>query len=205
MADSPVGSLPAVSTVYDADYFVLEQDGLAKKMSGAQLMAYVDRDILSVSCYELPAGSNATVSYNRLTGNLTIGLPKANGITSVTQNPNTYQLTFTWEDGTQVNVGTVKGETGKSAYDYAVENGYTGTESSYADLMVDLYNAAQNEAVRVQNEQQRQTDYQYILDSTQEQLDKFSDLMEQADAVVVNTTLFLYRGGVGVQSTTLFL
>ena len=205
MADSPIGSLPAVLDIYDADYFVLEQNGVAKKLTGRKLSQYIDRQITDVTVTQLQAGATPTVTYNRITGTLNLGLPKANGITAVRQNTSTYQLTFVWEDGTTVDVGTVKGETGKSAYQYAQENGYTGSETDYGEMMVTLYNAAENEEERVQNEARRVEDYQYILDSTQEQLDKFAGLMEYADSVVVDTTLFMYRGGVVINNTTLML
>ena len=39
--------------------------------------------------------------------------------------------------------GGAKGETGKSAYEYAVENGYTGTEAEYGELMASYATVAE--------------------------------------------------------------
>lgn len=40
MADRPINKLPAASTVYDSDLFVLDQNGIAKKMTGEMFRKY---------------------------------------------------------------------------------------------------------------------------------------------------------------------
>ena len=204
MADLPIGSLEAALEVYDSDLFVLEQNGQAMRLTGSKLASYIDRNIITVTVTTLDSSQAPTATYNRLTGNLILGIPKGIGIQNIYAD-NEGGIVFVYDDGRTQTVASVKGDTGKSAYDYAVENGYTGTEPEYADLMLNLYNAAQNEQERVENEQQRMIDYQYILDTTNEQLTRFSDLMRYADSVVVNTTLLLYRGGVRLFDTTLML
>ena len=204
MADLPIGSLEAALDVYDSDLFVLEQNGRAMKLTGTRLASFIDRNIISVTVTTLPASASPTATYNRITGNLVLGLPRGRGINYISTD-NNGGIIFTYDDGYQQTVASVKGDTGKSAYDYAVENGYTGTEPEYAQLMVDLYNASLNEAERVASEAQRVEDYQYILDTTQEQLDKFDTLMRYADSIVINKTLLMYRGGVRLFDTTLML
>lgn len=100
MADSTIGSLPAIEIMQNADLFVLEQNGTAKKMSGEQLSAYIDRQIVSVNVVERAATQDYTESYNSNTGALVIGIPRGVGIASIS-NPVVSGLnktyTITWD------------------------------------------------------------------------------------------------------------
>lgn len=60
----------------------------------------------------------------------TIQGPAGRGIISVAINSDG-QLIITYSDNSSENVGNVIGNTGKSAYDVAVENGYNGTEDEW--------------------------------------------------------------------------
>jgi len=204
VADSTIGGLPLASVVTNEDLFVLEQNGEARKLSGQQLASYIDRSFISVSVTELPATDIPTVSFNNITGELFLGIPRGNGVTSITTDES-QRIVFTLEDGSVYALSTVKGDTGKSAYQYAVENGYTGTEPEFAQMMLDLYNAGVAEQGRVEAEQQRRMAYNSIVQSTNEQLSRFEQLMKYADSKVVQTTLILYRGGVRLFDTTLLL
>ena len=75
MADKQIGTLPQATQITDADLFVLEQDGEAKKLKGATLLDFLSFDVMSVSVTTLPAGSQATAIYNKATGALTLGIP----------------------------------------------------------------------------------------------------------------------------------
>lgn len=83
MADSSIGSLPSIESMQTSDLFVLEQNGTAKRMSGAQLAAYIDRQIVSVSVVERASTASYTASYNADTGALVLGIPRGVGIQSV--------------------------------------------------------------------------------------------------------------------------
>lgn len=204
MADSPIGALQSATVLNDEDLLVLEQNGTAKNLSGATLKSFVDRDIVSMQVYERDVNTSPEVNYDRITGVMRLGIPKTNGIAEALIDQN-YNLVLVMDSGDRITVGTVQGETGKSAYDYAREHGYTGTETEYAQLMVDLYNASLNEQQRVQAEQERNEQYTEIYNNTLERLERFDKLMEYADSKVVQTTLILYRAGINVFDTTLML
>lgn len=111
MADSAIGSLPAIEIMQNADLFVLEQNGEAKKMSGEQLSAYIDRQITSVTVVERAATETYTATYNRNTGELIIGIPRGVGIASIT-NPEVFGLsktyTIIWDKPASASVATEK-------------------------------------------------------------------------------------------------
>ena len=83
MADSTIGSLPEIEIMQNADLFVLEQNGTAKKLSGQQLSSYIDRQIISVTAVERAATETYTATYNRNTGELIIGIPRGVGISNI--------------------------------------------------------------------------------------------------------------------------
>lgn len=83
MADSTIGSLPAIEIMQNADLFVLEQNGTAKKLSGQQLSSFIDRQIVSVTVVERAATETYTATYNRNTGELIIGIPRGVGISNI--------------------------------------------------------------------------------------------------------------------------
>lgn len=83
MADSTIGSLPAIEIMQNVDLFVLEQNGTAKKLSGQQLSSYIDRQIISVTVVERAATETYTATYNRNTGELIIGIPRGVGISNI--------------------------------------------------------------------------------------------------------------------------
>ena len=83
MADSAIGSLPAVQIMQNADLFVLEQNGEAMKLSGELLASFIDRQIVSVTVVERAATETYTVTYNRNTGELIIGIPRGVGISNI--------------------------------------------------------------------------------------------------------------------------
>ena len=111
MADSTIGSLPAIEIMQNVDLFVLEQNGTAKKMSGEQLSAYIDRQIVSVNVVERAATQDYTESYNSNTGALVIGIPRGVGIASIS-NPVVSGLnktyTITWDKPYGASTATTK-------------------------------------------------------------------------------------------------
>lgn len=111
LADSTIGSLPAIQIMQNADLFVLEQNGIAKKMSGEQLSSYIDRQIVSITVVERAATEDYTESYNRDTGALVIGIPRGVGIASIS-NPVVSGLnktyTITWDKPYGASTATTK-------------------------------------------------------------------------------------------------
>ena len=204
MADSPVGSLPQATVINDADLFVLEQDGAAKKLTGTLLTNYIDRNLVSVSVVPLPADGTARAEYNRVTGALVLYIPRGNGISNIYNDENNNTV-VEMEDGNTISFNLVKGDTGKSAYEYACEQGYSGTETEYAQMMAELYQAGVNEQIREQNETERTEVFQDMMDQVQAKMDSFDDLVDYADATVADTTLVITRLSTAVVNTTLMM
>ena len=81
MADKSISDLIQALQITGEDLFVLEQNGEAKKLKGEQLMDYVTLSVISVTVETLPAGSQATATYNKTTGELSLGIPQgAHGV-----------------------------------------------------------------------------------------------------------------------------
>jgi len=204
MADAAISSLAAAENIGNADLFVLEQNGQAKKLSGATLASFINRDVMSVTVNELLTTESPSVDYDLITGALILGIPKGNSIVRAYVD-NNYQLIMEWADGTTTSVGTVQGETGKSAYAYAVEQGYTGSETDFATLQINLYNASLNEDERVQAENERKTEYAYMIQRMNDKIAAMDALVNKADASVSGTTLIITRLGTSVVDTTLMI
>lgn len=83
MADSTIGSLPAANEITTQDLFVLEQNGVAKKLLGELLTAFINRNILNVSVTSISPTLNPTTSYDAETGALALGIPRGLGVTNV--------------------------------------------------------------------------------------------------------------------------
>lgn len=76
MADKTVGDLTQAESIGSEDLFILEQGGEAKKLQGSQLIDYVTMNVISVTAETLPAGYQATATYNKTTGALSLGIPQ---------------------------------------------------------------------------------------------------------------------------------
>ena len=76
MADKQIAELIEATQVTDADLFVLEQNGEARKLKGETLLDFLTLDVMSASATTLPAGSQATAVYDKSTGALTLGIPQ---------------------------------------------------------------------------------------------------------------------------------
>ena len=202
MANSPIRLLPAATEIMGIDLFVLEQGGVAKKLSGAKLTEFIDRQIMDVKVHDLSANSEPTAEYDRITGKLQIGIPKGNSIVSISLSKED-KVVFTWADGNKVELDAIRGETGKSAYDYAVEQGYTGSELDFATLQINLHEAALNENERVQAEAKRKSDYANMMDRLDNKLEQLEQIETRLECAVVDKTLVINTIGVTVVETTL--
>ena len=76
MADKTISDLTQAESIGSEDLFVLQQNGEAKKLKGSQLIDYVTMNVISVTVETLPAGSQATATYNEATGTLSLGIPQ---------------------------------------------------------------------------------------------------------------------------------
>lgn len=204
MADSPIGGLAAVEQIYDADLFVLEQNGEAMKLSGAKLTDFIDRQVMDITVHELATTATPTAVYDRITGKLDLGIPKGNGIRSISVNAND-QIVYLFDDGTSVAVERIKGDTGMSAYQYAVSQGYTGSETDFATLQINLYEASLNEDERVQAEAERESNYAYMMNKVDQKISQMDQLITGIDCQITGTTLILNSLDVSVVDTTLML
>ena len=76
MADKSIVDLTQATQITNDDLFVLQQGSEAKKLKGETLLDFVTLSVISVSVTTLPAGSQATASYNKSTGALILGIPQ---------------------------------------------------------------------------------------------------------------------------------
>lgn len=205
MADQAISQLNPVEIIYDDDLFVLEQNGEAKKLSGTLLTRFIDRQVVDVRTHDLAAGASGYADYDRFTGVLHLYIPKGNGIVSANVDMNSEELILTWADGHSEPVGTIRGRTGKSAYDYAVENGYTGTEEDFAEIQIGFAESALQEEQRQINERQRQTNYADLVARTEAALESLGHATDRETVEIVNTTLKFYYDSFVVVDTTLRL
>ena len=204
MADAAISSLAPVKEIQSADLFVLEQNGEAKKLSGALLTEFIDRNILNVEVNELEAGNPSSYDYDPITGHLRIWIPRGNSVVSIAMDREGY-IVYTFADGTEIRCENIKGETGKSAYEYAKEAGYEGDEKDFQQLQLDLYNASLNEEERVAAEAERERLYAIMMQRVQDRMDNFDQIMDKSDAIVVGRRLILNRTDVTYVPRTIFI
>lgn len=76
MADKSIVDLTQATQITNDDLFVLQQGSEAKKLKGETLLDFVTLSVISVSVTTLPAGSQATASYSKSTGVLSLGIPQ---------------------------------------------------------------------------------------------------------------------------------
>lgn len=199
-----ISELPLAEAVRDADLIVIEQDGTAKKLEGVSLTRFIDRNVIDIAVSSLEYGVKPTVEYDKVTGKLKLGIPKGNSIVSISLNKNN-QVVYRWADGSTVAMETIKGDTGKSAYQYAVEQGYTGSEIDFATLQLNLYQASLKEDERVKAEEKRKNDYAYMMQKLDDRLDDLDKIENRMDCTITGTTLVLNLIDTGVVDTTLML
>ena len=117
MADSTIGNLPAASEITARDYFVLEQNGEAKKLLGSILTEFLNRNILDVQVSSVSPTSEPTASYNSETGTLLLGIPRGIGIANI-EKTGTSGLTDTYT----ITMERVPGQSVDTTYTFTVTN-----------------------------------------------------------------------------------
>lgn len=116
--------------ILDADLLLAQHNDQAVNVTGAQMKAFIDRNVMNVTATFIAPTATGTSSYDSNTGALALGIPKGNGIASIANTAtvgavDTY--TITMQDG--------------STYTFNVTNGATVTsvaKTSSAGL-VDTY------------------------------------------------------------------
>jgi hypothetical protein len=96
MADeSTIGNLPAASSLGNLDLIPIEQGGTAKKLQGADLLQYIDANIVSASVTVIPPDQDPSAVYDPVSGELVLYLPASDEIVSCTKTA-TSGLVDTW-------------------------------------------------------------------------------------------------------------
>ena len=96
MADeSTIGNLPAASSLGNLDFIPIEQGGTAKKLQGADLLQYIDANIVSASVTVIPPDQDPSAVYDPVSGELVLYLPASDEIVSCTKTA-TSDLVDTW-------------------------------------------------------------------------------------------------------------
>lgn len=72
--DREIHELPAATEITDAGLFVTEQDGEARKVTGALLRAFVDRNVVTVTVATAQTNT-ITAQYDESTGDLLFTFP----------------------------------------------------------------------------------------------------------------------------------
>lgn len=85
MADSPISGLPETTIVGDDDLILLEQNATAKKVSGRNWKQYFNANVVTASATTVEPTLNPTATYNQYTNNLSLTLPSADYIDTVTK------------------------------------------------------------------------------------------------------------------------
>ena len=128
MADKTISELTQATQITGEDLFVLQQDGEAKKLLGMTLLDFVTLSVVNVTVTTLPAGSQATATYDKTTGTLALGIPQGSkgdtGATGATGPANV--LTIGSVTSGKVASATITGEAPNQVLNLVLEKGDKG-------------------------------------------------------------------------------
>lgn len=128
MADKTISELTQATQITNEDMFVLQQNGEAKKLLGMTLLDFVTLSVVSVTVTTLPAGSQATATYDKTTGTLALGIPQGSkgdtGATGATGPANV--LTIGSVTSGKVASATITGEAPNQVLNLVLEKGDKG-------------------------------------------------------------------------------
>lgn len=103
MADQYITDLPAAVSIQDTDALLVDQNSVAKMITGMLLKNYINRNILTISVETVASTSSAAVkSYNSATGALVLQIPQGVGISTITAGTTSglqRNYIVTYEDG----------------------------------------------------------------------------------------------------------
>lgn len=128
MADKTISELTQATQITNDDMFVLQQNGEAKKLLGMTLLDFVTLSVVKVTVTTLPAGSQATATYDKTTGTLALGIPQGSkgdtGATGATGPANV--LTIGSVTSGKVASATITGEAPNQVLNFVLEKGDKG-------------------------------------------------------------------------------
>ena len=128
MADKTISELTQATQITNEDMFVLQQNGEAKKLLGMTLLDFVTLSVVKVTVTTLPAGSQATATYDKTTGTLALGIPQGSkgdtGATGATGPANV--LTIGSVTSGKVASATITGEAPNQVLNLVLEKGDKG-------------------------------------------------------------------------------
>lgn len=126
--DKAISDLIQALQITGEDLFVLEQNGVAKKLPGETLLKFVTLSVVSVTVTTLPAGSSATATYDKSTRTLALGIPQGSkgdtGATGATGPANV--LTIGSVTSGKVASATITGEAPNQVLNLVLEKGEKG-------------------------------------------------------------------------------
>ena len=130
MADKAISDLIQALQITNEDQFVLEQGGVAKRLNGETLLKFVTLSVVKVTVTTLPAGSQATATYDKTTGTLALGIPQGSkgdtGATGATGPANA--LTIGSVTSGKVASATITGEAPNQVLNLVLEKGDKGEQ-----------------------------------------------------------------------------
>lgn len=139
MADKTISELTQATQITNEDMFVLQQNGEAKKLLGMTLLDFVTLSVVKVTVTTLPAGSQATATYDKTTGTLALGIPQGSkgdtGATGATGPANV--LTIGSVTSGKVASATITGEAPNQVLNLVLEKGdkgETGEKGATGDI-----------------------------------------------------------------------
>ena len=128
MADKTISELTQATQITNEDMFVLQQNGEAKKLLGMTLLDFVTLSVVKVTVTTLPAGSQATATYDKTTGTLALGIPQGSkgdtGATGATGPANV--LTIGSVTSGKVASATITGKAPNQVLNLVLEKGDKG-------------------------------------------------------------------------------
>ena len=130
MADKTISELTQATQITNEDMFVLQQNGVAKKLPGETLLKFIMLNVVSVTVTTLPAGSSATATYDKSTNTLALGIPQGKkgdtGATGATGPANV--LTIGSVTSGKVASATITGEAPNQVLNLVLKEGEQGPE-----------------------------------------------------------------------------
>lgn len=116
MADKSINDLTLAEDIYPNDYFLLQQNGTAKKLAGNTLTQFVTRDVVDINVETIPYDGTPQSTYDPDTHTLDMQVQRGPGIQSIEKTSSegvTDTYTVTTQDGEVAGTFTVTNGAGR--------------------------------------------------------------------------------------------
>lgn len=116
MADKAINDLTLATEIYQNDYFLLQQNGTAKKLAGSTLTQFVTRDVVDINVETIPYDGTPQSTYDPDTHTLDMQVQRGPGIQSIELTSSegvTDTYTVTTQDGEVAGTFTVTNGAGR--------------------------------------------------------------------------------------------